>query len=132
MTQVACKPKLRSVLRSSVHPCQVNWVAIGHAVVYYAQTAHAFSAGIKCRHCTCTVLESRTKACGKKENVLVLHFRCWISQKHIRLKLGLWLSDLDGVYLNLAHNITKSTMEREGCLSFLRFRLCSEVTQSGS
>ena len=28
-----------------------NWVAIKRAVVYCAQAAHAFSAGIKCRHC---------------------------------------------------------------------------------
>ena len=34
-----------------MHPCPGNWVAIGHAVVYFAQADHAFSAGIKCRHC---------------------------------------------------------------------------------
>ena len=27
-------------------------MAIGRAVVYYARAAHAFSAGIKCRHCS--------------------------------------------------------------------------------
>ena len=51
-TQVACESKLRSVVRSSMHPCPENLVAIGRAVVNYAQDAHAFSAGIKCRHCT--------------------------------------------------------------------------------
>ena len=30
-----------------------NWVEIKHAVVYYAQAAEAFSAGIKSRHCRC-------------------------------------------------------------------------------
>ena len=30
-----------------------NWVAIKHAVVYYAQAAHTFSAGIKSRHYRC-------------------------------------------------------------------------------
>ena len=30
------------------------WVAIGHAVVYYAWAAHTFSAEIKCRHCIST------------------------------------------------------------------------------
>ena len=30
-----------------------NWVAINHSLVYYAQAAHAFSAGIKNRHCRC-------------------------------------------------------------------------------
>ena len=51
MSQVACESKLRSVIRSSIHPCQCNWVGIGHTVVKYAQAAHAFSAGIKCWDC---------------------------------------------------------------------------------
>ena len=51
MTHVPCESKLRSVVRSSMPPCPWNMVAIGHAVVYYARYAHAFSAGIKCRHC---------------------------------------------------------------------------------
>ena len=52
MTHEACESKLRSVVRSSMHPYPGNWVAIGHAVVYYALAARKFSAGIKCRHCT--------------------------------------------------------------------------------
>ena len=44
MTHVACKSKLRTVVRSSMFPCPGKWVAIGCAVVYCAQTAHAFSA----------------------------------------------------------------------------------------
>ena len=51
MTHVACESKLRSVVRSFIHPSPRNWVTIGRAVVYYAWAAHAFSAGIKCRHC---------------------------------------------------------------------------------
>ena len=51
MSNVACEYKLWSVVRSSMHPG--NWVAIKHAVVHYAQAAHAFSAGIKSRHCRC-------------------------------------------------------------------------------
>ena len=51
-TQVACESKLRSVVRSSMHPRPENLVAIGRAVVNYAQAAHPFSAGIKCRHCS--------------------------------------------------------------------------------
>ena len=35
-----------------MHPCPGNWVEIGRAVVYYARADQAFSAGIKCRHCT--------------------------------------------------------------------------------
>ena len=35
MTHVACESTLRSVVRSSMHPCPGNWMAIGCAVVYY-------------------------------------------------------------------------------------------------
>ena len=35
-----------------MQPCPGNWVAIRRAVVYYAQPAHTFSAGIKCGHCS--------------------------------------------------------------------------------
>ena len=54
MTHVtlACESKLRSIVRSSVHPRPGNWVAIGNAVVYYVRAARAFSAGIKCWHCS--------------------------------------------------------------------------------
>ena len=51
MTHVACEFKLRSVVRSSMHPCPNNRVAIERAVVYFARAAYTFSAGIKCRHC---------------------------------------------------------------------------------
>ena len=52
MTHVDLESKLRSVLRSSIHPCQENWLAFGCAVVYYARVVLAFSGGIECRHCT--------------------------------------------------------------------------------
>ena len=48
--------KVRSVLRSSMHPYHENWVAIGRAVVHYALTACSFSTGIKCKHCSFLVL----------------------------------------------------------------------------
>ena len=51
MTDEPCESKLHSVIRLSIHPCQGNWVATGHTVVYFARAAQAFSAGIKCRHC---------------------------------------------------------------------------------
>ena len=35
-----------------MHPCSVNWVEIGCAVVYHAQAAHAFSAGKTSWYCT--------------------------------------------------------------------------------
>ena len=47
-TLVSWESKLWSDVRSSMHPCPGNWVAIGRAVVYYARVAHALSAGIKC------------------------------------------------------------------------------------
>ena len=37
-------------MKSSIHPCIGHWVAIGRGVVYYGRAAHAFNAGIKCRH----------------------------------------------------------------------------------
>ena len=42
--------KLLSVVRSSMHPCPGNWVAIRRAAVYNARAAHAFNAGSKCRY----------------------------------------------------------------------------------
>ena len=51
MSHVVYEPQLRSVFRSSMHPCPGNWVAIKHAVVYHARASHAFSAGFKCRLC---------------------------------------------------------------------------------
>ena len=35
-----------------MHPYLENRMAIGRAVVYFAQAARIFSAGIKCRHCS--------------------------------------------------------------------------------
>ena len=31
-------------------------MAIGHVVVYFARAGHAFSAGIKCRHCRSSIV----------------------------------------------------------------------------
>ena len=49
MTRVAGELKLRvrEVRNLWSCSCPENWIAIGRAVVYYARTAHAFSAGIK-------------------------------------------------------------------------------------
>ena len=48
---VACESKLRSIVRSSMHPYTGDWVAIGRAVVCYDRATHAVIAGIECRHC---------------------------------------------------------------------------------
>ena len=50
LTHVACESMLRSVVRSSIHPCLRNCAAIRCAVVYYAWGAQSFSAGIKWWH----------------------------------------------------------------------------------
>ena len=42
--------------RPFMHPCPGDWVAIEYVVVYFAQGAHEFSAGIKCWHYTVTVI----------------------------------------------------------------------------
>ena len=53
ISHVSSGLKPHSVVRSSLHPCPDNRVAIGRAVVYYARAAHVFFAEIKCRHCRC-------------------------------------------------------------------------------
>ena len=56
-----------------MQPCPGNLVAIGHMVVYYAWAAHAFSAGIKYRHCVIAYLHA-TKPCIFVILVLGLYF----------------------------------------------------------
>ena len=55
MAHEACDSKLRSVLRSPMHPRPGKLVSTGRAMVYYARSA-AFSAEIKCLHCMATYL----------------------------------------------------------------------------
>ena len=52
---VHCESKLHSVVRLPMHPRPRNWLAFGHAVMYYARAAHIFCAGIICLHCICLV-----------------------------------------------------------------------------
>ena len=35
-----------------MHPCSGSWVETERAVMYCTWAAQAFSAGIKCQHCT--------------------------------------------------------------------------------
>ena len=53
VTEVACESQLRSVVESSMYQRPGNYVATRLAVVYHAQAAHAFIAGIEYQHCTC-------------------------------------------------------------------------------
>ena len=64
MTNVACDSKLCPVMRLSMHPCPGNKVAIVSAVVYYARAVHAFSAGIRCWHCICTLVKHDSSGGG--------------------------------------------------------------------
>ena len=59
-THVACNSKLRSVVRSSMHLCQGNWVAIMCAAVYYSRAVHALGTRIRCCHCTCRSESARS------------------------------------------------------------------------
>ena len=62
--EIARELKLRSALRSSMHPWPGNYVAIGRAVVYCARAAHAFSSGIRCRHCIASMQLKRLGGCS--------------------------------------------------------------------
>ena len=53
-----------------MHSYPRNLVIIGRAVVYYARSAHAFSAGIKCQHCTCTPIRVSFEPLGLFVNVV--------------------------------------------------------------
>ena len=44
ITHVDCELKLHPVVRSSMHPCPGNWVAIRRVVMYNVWAAQAFSA----------------------------------------------------------------------------------------
>ena len=55
-TQVACKSKLHSVVRSSMHLYPGGWVVIRRTVVYNARIACTFSAKFQNLYCTCQVL----------------------------------------------------------------------------
>ena len=52
MAHVAYESRLRSAVRSSMHLCTGNWMAIRCVVVYCARAVHAIRARIKCWHCT--------------------------------------------------------------------------------
>ena len=52
MTHIGFETKLRSVVKSHMHPCPGICVATGRAVVNHAWAARSLSAGIECRHCT--------------------------------------------------------------------------------
>ena len=64
VTHVAYELKLRSVVRSSMHPCPRYWLGIGRAVMHHAWATHTFSAGIKCRHSTYAQVLFAWDVCG--------------------------------------------------------------------
>ena len=71
MNHVACESKLRPVVRSSRHPCTGNWMVIGRTVVYNARAAHAYSAGLKGKHCR---LNTRTPSAAQKCEIAIYIF----------------------------------------------------------
>ena len=76
MTHVDCKSEVRLVIRSFLHPYPKKWVAIGHAVVYHARSAHRFSARIKCRHCTLWIYSGTLKT-ATCMNEWFCNLYCW-------------------------------------------------------
>ena len=74
MTHVACESKLRSVVRSSMHPRPGKWVAVGLAVAYHARAARSFSDGIKCRHCILLHIIQGVYVCDFFTTLHIIHF----------------------------------------------------------
>ena len=68
MTHGDYEPKLRSVVRPSMHPYPGNWLAIVHAVVYHALAVSEFRAEIRCGYCinVNTVYDNYTKHMQKQ------------------------------------------------------------------
>ena len=52
-----------------MHQCPEHWVAIGHAVVYYARAAHALSEGIKCPCCMHLCLHKKYQRIKQNEKI---------------------------------------------------------------
>ena len=78
IAHVVCESKLRSVVRSSTHPCPGKWLAIGRAVVYYARASHTFSAGMNCRHCRLRCFGgtfSETSFAALEHDGFTIHYR---------------------------------------------------------
>ena len=91
MTHVAYDLKLRSVVRSSMHPCQHNWFAVGRAVVFYVQAAHAFSAGITRWHVSTYIAliylhVASLAVYTKTYNILKYECTCRLSDKYVKME----------------------------------------------
>ena len=54
-----------------MHPCPGKWVANGRAAVCYAQAAHAYSAGVKCRYCSSKSRQLALCNGSREENVFL-------------------------------------------------------------
>ena len=66
MNDSVCK-----VVRAFMDPCPGIWVAIRHAVEYYAQATRAFFAGIKCRKSIMPFVMNYTKRTIATVNVII-------------------------------------------------------------
>ena len=56
-----------------MHSCPENWVAVRCVVVYYVQAAHAFSAGVQCRHCN-SILDIGLYPMGNVNNTTAISY----------------------------------------------------------
>ena len=106
MTQVDCKSKVRLVIKSFLHPYPEKWEAIGHAVVYYARSAHTFSARIKCRHCNSKV--------GKSDDYLY-H---WVVPMSLNMTKDVTLQNSQII---ICRRILRTTSTHLQCFIYLRF-----------
>ena len=112
MTHVACDSKLRLVVRSSMHPCPGNCMAIRCVVVYYARATRTFSAGIKCQHCRCPYLEYWSHD-QQEEIKLNTNLKQINSSRNPLRDMPLWLVH---TYLNESLGLQK-TIPRSPCHS---------------
>ena len=86
INHVACESKLRLVVRAFMHPCPGNQVAISRSVVHYARSAHAFSAGIKCCHCSgCSSIACKDRLCLSFSTQVVHHY---YMMRHVQTSHG--------------------------------------------
>ena len=79
-----------------MYPCPGNWVAIGHAVVYYARVAQAFSAGIKFRHCMLSI-------CNQEIDSMQHMFQNCEVSKALWAEVNNWIVELGMIDYNLSN-----------------------------
>ena len=111
-----------------MHQGPGNWVAIGHAVVYYARAAHAFSAGIKCRQC---ISERHIgKDTGRKYFGSFLHIA--FHQDLVTLNKHIGYQRLTNLLEIWYINGKSKCISKRRLSRFSQFELCFKIIQFGS